>query len=61
MSPGLLAHAVATFVSERAAQAWLSSECGALHNQTPLGVIRVDGNEAEVERILDCIDYGMLA
>ena len=61
ISPGLLAHAVATFGSERAAQAWLSSECGALNNRTPLGVIRADGTEAEVERILDCIDYGMLA
>jgi uncharacterized protein (DUF2384 family) len=59
-SPSLLAHAVDTFGSERIALRWLSSECGALNNQTPLQVIR-DGNEAEVERILGCIDHGMIA
>jgi hypothetical protein len=57
----LLAHAVETFGSERIARKWLSSECGALHNRTPLQVIQSEGNETEVERILDCIDYGMLA
>lgn len=60
VSPNLLAHAVQTFGSARAARSWLSSECGALHNQTPLNVIQA-GNGAEVERVLDCIDYGMFA
>lgn len=54
-------HAVETFGSEWAARNWLSSECGALNNRTPLEVIPAEGNEAEVERILDSIDYGMLA
>jgi uncharacterized protein (DUF2384 family) len=60
MSPNLLAHAVGTFGSKRAPLGWLSSECGALKNQTPFDLIWA-GNEAEVERILDCIDYGMFA
>ncbi len=60
VSPRLLAHAVDTFGSERSARSWLSSECGALNNQTPFDVFRT-GDVAEVERILDCIDYGMLA
>lgn len=53
-------HAVETFGSERIARNWLSGACGALNNRTPLQVIQGEG-EAEVERILDCIDYGMLA
>lgn len=61
LSPELIAHAVETFGSDEAARAWLSSDCGALNNRTPLEVIQSDRNEAEVERILDCIDYGMLA
>jgi hypothetical protein len=59
-SPSLVAHALETFGPERTARKWLSSECGDLNNQTPLQAIRA-GNEAEVERILGCIDYGMLA
>lgn len=61
VSVDLLAHAVDTFGSEKNARAWLSSECGALDRQTPLQVIARDGNSKEVERILDCIDYGMFA
>lgn len=61
LSASLLAHAVDTFGSEQIARKWLSSECGALNNRTPLQVIQGESNEAEVERILDCIDYGMLA
>jgi RNA polymerase sigma-70 factor, ECF subfamily len=61
LNPNLLAHAVETFGSERAAQAWLSSECGALNNRTPLEVIQSGGDDAEVERILACIAYGMIA
>jgi hypothetical protein len=59
-SPDLLAHTLETFGSERVARRWLSSQCGDLNNQTPLQAIQA-GNEAEVERILGCIDYGMLA
>lgn len=61
VSPSLLAHLLETFGSEPTARNWLSSECGALNNRTPLEVIQADGNELEVERVLNCIDYGMLA
>jgi len=61
MSASLLGHAVETFGTEQTARKWLSSECGALGNRTPLQMIQGEDNEAEVDRILDCIDYGMLA
>jgi len=61
LNPELLAHAVETFGSAATARVWLSSECGALNNRTPLEAIQSDGDEAEAERVLDCIDYGMLA
>lgn len=61
ISPELIAHAVEVFGSEATAHIWLSSECGSLNNRTPLQVIQTDGNESEVERVLGCIDYGMIA
>jgi uncharacterized protein (DUF2384 family) len=61
LSPELIAHTVETFGSDGVARIWLASECGALNNRTPLEVIQSDGDEVEVERVLDCIDYGMLA
>jgi hypothetical protein len=61
VSPSLLAHLLETFGSEPTARSWLSSQCGALNNRTPLEVIQAEGNDKEVERILNCIDYGMLA
>jgi len=61
VSATLFAQATETFGSGQTARRWLSSECGALNNRTPLKVIRESGNEAEVERILSCIDYGMIA
>ncbi len=57
----LMKHATETFGSEEVALEWLSIECGALNNETPAGFIKKTGNEAEVERILNCIDYGMIA
>ena len=60
MKQNLFAHAVETFGSENAALDWFSSQCGALKNQTPLEALE-SGNAADVERILDRIDYGMLA
>jgi uncharacterized protein (DUF2384 family) len=60
ITPDLMAHAVDTFGSERKALNWFSVECGDLKNQSPLSVI-LSGNHSEVERILDCIDHGMLA
>jgi hypothetical protein len=57
----VMAHAIETFGSEAVAREWLTSECGALNNQAPTDFIKRTGNEAEVERILGCIDHGMLA
>ena len=54
-------HAIETFGSKRIARNWLSNECGALNNRTPLQAIQSEGGEAEVERILNCIDHGMYA
>ncbi len=61
LSSALLQHAIEVFGSEAAARRWMSHECGSLNNRTPLEVIHSDANEAEVERILSCIDYGMIA
>jgi hypothetical protein len=57
----LMKHAVDTFGSEKDARTWLSIQCGALNNQTPSAFLRSTGDSAEVERILTCIDYGMIA
>ena len=57
----LMKHAVDTFGSEKVARVWLSTECGVLNNQTPAAFLQSTGNSAEVERILGCIDYGMIA
>jgi uncharacterized protein (DUF2384 family) len=57
----LMAHAIETFGSEEAAEEWMSIECGALNNESPANFIRKTGNLGEVDRILGCIDYGMIA
>jgi len=57
----LMEHAIDTFGSEETAREWLSIECGALNNQSPNNFIRGTGNLAEVDRILTCLDYGMIA
>lgn len=57
----LMKHAVDTFGSEKIARIWLSTECGVLNNQTPAAFLQSTRNSAEVERILGCIDYGMIA
>lgn len=57
----LMSRAIETFGSEQAAREWLSLECGDLDNRTPAAFIKITGNEGEVERILGCIDYGMIA
>ena len=61
LSASLLAHVVETFGTEQTARRWLISECGALNNRTPLHVIEDTGDYTTVERVLDCIDYGMIA
>lgn len=57
----LMSHAIETFGSEEAAAEWMSIECGALNNESPANFIHKTGNLAEVDRILGCIDYGMIA
>jgi len=57
----LMEHAIDTFGSEETAREWLSIPCGDLHYQSPNEFIRGTGNIAEVDRILTCIDYGMIA
>jgi len=57
----LMKHAIETFGSEEAAEEWMSIECGALNNESPANFIHKTGNVAEVDRILGCIDYGMIA
>ena len=61
VSMRLLVHAAETFGSEQAAQKWLMSECGALNKRTPLQSIEDAGDDPKVERVLDCIDHGMIA
>jgi uncharacterized protein (DUF2384 family) len=61
ISANTLAHAIETFGSEQAARRWLSSECGALNNRTPLQVIQGKAGVTEVDRILSCIDHGIFA
>jgi len=61
ISTNALAHATETFGSEQAARRWLSSECGALNNRTPLQLIQGEGGVMEVDRILSCIDHGIFA
>ena len=61
VSTKLLIHAAETFGSEQSARRWLMSECGALDNRTPLQFIEDAGDDTRVERVLDCIDYGMIA
>ncbi len=57
----LMKHAIETFGSEKAAREWMSVECGALNNKTPAEFIKSTGDVAEVDRILGCIDYGIIA
>ncbi len=57
----LIRHASETFGSKRVAAEWFHIECGALNNETPAAFLKKTGNVAEIERILNCIDYGMIA
>jgi len=60
-APDLWAHALRTFGSSSQASAWFQSECGSLSNRTPIDVLGDRGGEQEVDRILGCIDFGMIA
>jgi uncharacterized protein (DUF2384 family) len=57
----LWSHALKTFGSASLAAEWFSTECGALGSRTPFDTIGDEGGTQEVERILGCIDYGMIA
>jgi uncharacterized protein (DUF2384 family) len=54
-------HAIKTFGSASLAMEWFGAECGALDNRTPIDVIASGEGRPEVDRILGCIDYGMIA
>ena len=57
----LWAHALKTFGSASLAVDWFVAECGALGNRSPIDTMNDDGGGHEIDRILGCIDYGMLA
>jgi len=54
-------HAIKTFGSASLAMEWFGAECGALNNRSPIDVIPGEDGRREVDRILGCIDYGMIA
>lgn len=54
-------HAVDTFGSDFSAAEWMLAECGALDNRHPIVILRDEAGMLEVDRILGCIDYGMIA
>jgi len=55
------AHALRTFGSASLAADWFVAECGALGNRPPIDTMNDDGGGREIDRILGCIDYGMIA
>lgn len=57
----LQTHARATFGSVPLATEWFLAGCGALHNRAPVDALGDKDGEREIERILGCIDYGMIA
>jgi DNA-binding NtrC family response regulator len=57
----LWAHALETFGSTTLAMEWFFADCGALDNRTPIDSIHGDRGIHEVDRILGCIDHGMIA
>src|ERR1700680_308012 len=57
----LWAHALKTFGSASLATEWFLAECGALDNRAPIDSITREDGTREVDRILGCIDYGMIA
>lgn len=53
-------HAIETFGNDGAIL-WLNSGCGALNNCRPVDLLATPEGEEEVDRILTCIDHGMIA
>lgn len=54
-------HALDTFGSSERAMEWFQTACGDLDNRAPIAVLDAHGGKQEVERILGCIDHGMIA
>jgi DNA-binding NtrC family response regulator len=54
-------HAIRTFGSALLAKEWFGAECGALDNRPPIDVVPSEAGRREVDRILGCIDHGMIA
>lgn len=52
---------IETFGSPESAANWLRHGCGDLNNLSPVEYLRASGNEAEISRVLDCIDHGAFA
>ncbi len=61
ISQGTIQRLRETFGSARSAASWLRQECGDLSNVRPVDFLRGEGDEAEVLRVLDCIDHGAFA
>jgi uncharacterized protein (DUF2384 family) len=57
----LWAHALRTFGSASLATEWFLTRCGALDNRSPIETVRDEDGRQEVDRILGCIDHGMIA
>jgi uncharacterized protein (DUF2384 family) len=55
------AHALRMFGSASSAADWFVAECGALGNRSPIDTVSDDGGGREIDRILGCIDYRMIA
>jgi len=56
----LWAHALETFGSASLASDWFIAECGALQNRPPIDIVGDLGGSQEIDRILGCLDYGMI-
>ena len=54
-------HALETFGTAASATEWFTSGCGAMNNRQPIHRIADEDGPMEVDRILGCIDHGMIA
>jgi putative toxin-antitoxin system antitoxin component (TIGR02293 family) len=61
LSHETLAAAETTFGTALKAEAWLRRPCAALHNQTPLDLLRTEEGRRDVETLLGRITHGIAA
>ena len=54
-------HALDTFGSSARATEWFQTACGDLENRAPIDLLSDNSGKQEVDRILGCIDHGMIA